>query len=190
MTVVGRGARDRKAVFEEAIRTIRGLAPIICALGLLTLVAAILAIFVFTEASIASGGTVARGVVVLGAAIQLGLIWGLLWPRSAELRRSVKLFDKTPQRLGVTLSPEQGGVSLSAPMFWSQLLSAGPLFVFVAMLLLIFVAPEISGVSPQMTLPATMAAMLFLLITEIAFLILIFLRLMVLATEINRGGAS
>ncbi|WP_018633539.1 hypothetical protein [Neomegalonema perideroedes] len=187
MTVVGRGASDRKAVYENAARLLRGWAPIACAIGLLTFVATILALFVLEGASLESRSLVARGSVLIGAVAQLVLLWGALWPRSAELRRQVRLFPKASAPLHdrrIVATPP-GGVNPTRELIWAQLFSAGPLFVFISALLLIFAAPQISGVGPELAVPYMVAALIFLLVTEVVFMIAIFVRMLALSSEIN-----
>ncbi|MDD2869902.1 hypothetical protein [Neomegalonema sp.] len=192
MTVVGRGERDRRAVYEDAARLVRGWAPVACAIGLLTFAATSFVIFMFEGASPEARSLVSRGAVAVGALAQIFLVWGVLWPRSAELRRRVKLFSRSmasPQSRRVA-GPAPGGVNPVREVIWAQLFSAGPLFVFVSALLLIFVAPEISGVRPDLAIPYMVAALIFLLITEIVFMIAIFVRMLALSNEINAEIAS
>lgn len=189
MTVVGRGERGRRAVYDEAALTIRRLAPLAGALGLLTLVATILILFVFGEAaSIDARRLALRSVILVGAAAQLFLIWGLLWPRTAELRQTVSLFGSKAGAPSLRQEPAADGPNPARDILWTQMFSAGPMFVFLCMLLAIFVAPDVAGLRAQDAVLVTLAAFFFLLITEIVFMIAIFLRMISLANEIAVSG--
>lgn len=190
MTVVGRGDRDLRQVYDETALTIRRLAPVAGALGLLVLVGTILIVFAAQGASFEARSLALRGVILVGALAQLFLMWGLLWPRTANLRRAVGLFGSKTGTPSLRKEPPADGRNPAREILWIQIFSSGPMFVFACMLIAIFVAPDVAGVRAQDAVPFTLAAFLFLLVTEIVFMIAVFLRMISLSNEIAASGAQ